>query len=93
MFERLGALAVRRRLWVLALTLLGVIAAGAVGGGAIDSLSNGGYTDPDSESARAATMLDERFGQGQPTLNRRTPISLARASSMPMSSSAWRTSR
>jgi RND superfamily putative drug exporter len=67
MFERLGALAVRRRLWILALTLLGVIGAGMIGSGVHDHLSSGGYTDPDSESARAATMLDERFGQGQPT--------------------------
>jgi RND superfamily putative drug exporter len=68
MFERLGALAVRRRLWILALTVLGVIVAGAIGSGVADHLSSSGYTDPDSESERAATVLDERFGQGQPTL-------------------------
>jgi RND superfamily putative drug exporter len=68
MFERLGVLAVRRRLWILALTVLGVIVAGAIGSGVEEHLSGGGYTDPDSEAERAAKMLDERFGQGQPTL-------------------------
>ncbi|GAA1266477.1 hypothetical protein GCM10009609_32040 [Pseudonocardia aurantiaca] len=67
MFERLGALAVRRRLWILAVTVLGVIVAGMIGSGVADQLSTGGYTDPDSESARAEKMLDQRFGQGQPT--------------------------
>lgn len=67
MFERLGLLATRRRWWILALTVLGVIAAAVIGSGVVDKLSTGGYTDPDSESARAVTMLDERFGQGQPT--------------------------
>ena len=67
MFERLGMLAVRRRLWIIALTVLGVTVAGVIGSGVAGQLATGGYTDPDSESARAATLLDQRFGQGQPT--------------------------
>jgi RND superfamily putative drug exporter len=67
MFERLGVLAVRRRLWILALTVLRVIAAGAIGSGVEEHLSGSGYTDPDSEAERAATMLEQRFDQGQPT--------------------------
>jgi RND superfamily putative drug exporter len=39
-----------------------------LGAGVFDRLSTGGFQDPDAESTRAADLLDERFGQGDPNL-------------------------
>jgi RND superfamily putative drug exporter len=68
MFEKLGRLAVRRRKGVIALTVLFLVAAGALGGGVADKLSGGGFEDPDAESTVAADVLDREFGQQSPNL-------------------------
>lgn len=60
-FDRLGALAVRRHRLVLVLALVGVIAAAVVGGGVFSRLSSGGFNDPGSDSARAAQQLVDTF--------------------------------
>src|SRR5918999_6452723 len=65
-FSRLGSFAVRRRRLVLALTALFFVVAAVLGGGVFDKLSTGGFQDPDAESTRAADLLEERFGQGDP---------------------------
>ncbi|GIJ70535.1 MMPL family transporter [Virgisporangium ochraceum] len=57
MFTSIGRLTVRRRRLVLALTVLFVVVAGALGSGLFGSLGGGGFTDPDAESARAAAFL------------------------------------
>jgi RND superfamily putative drug exporter len=57
MFTSIGRLTVRRRRLVLALTVLFVLVAGAVGSGLFGMLGGGGFTDPDAESARAAAFL------------------------------------
>jgi RND superfamily putative drug exporter len=67
-FTRLGSFAVRRRRLVLALTLAFFVAAAALGAGVFDKLSTGGFQDPEAESTRAAELLDDRFGQGDPNL-------------------------
>src|SRR5918998_6310317 len=67
-FSRLGSFAVRRRRVVLALTGLFFVAAAVLGAGVFDRLSTGGFQDPDAESTRAADLLDDRYGQGDPNL-------------------------
>nr|MDT0661430.1 MMPL family transporter [Micromonospora sp. DSM 115978] len=68
MFTTLGRLVVRRTKLVLfgsfvvfALTVL-------LGGGVFNSLSTGGFDDPDSDSARATALLTEEFGAGTPNI-------------------------
>src|SRR5919106_1124929 len=68
MLERLGRFLVRRRWAVLAATLVAVVLAGAFGGGAITRLKSGGFEDPEAESTRAAEVLEEEFGVGNPNL-------------------------
>src|SRR5258707_8058423 len=58
---RLAIVAPRRTLAVAALLL---VAAGIFGIPVAKSLSAGGFQDPTSESARAATILTDKFGQG-----------------------------
>jgi RND superfamily putative drug exporter len=64
----LGKLVTRRRWWVLGLALVFLPVAGLLGGGVEKRLSSGGFTDPSSESARAAEILDRRFSAGTPNL-------------------------
>jgi RND superfamily putative drug exporter len=68
MLERLGRFAVRRRRRILIGTVVGVILAGAFGGSVIGNLSNGGFTDPRSDSQRAEDALDQVFHAGNPNL-------------------------
>ena len=68
MFTRLGSFAVRRRRAVLVLTGLFFVLAVVFGSGVFDKLSTGGFQDPEAESTRAADLLEERFGQGDPNL-------------------------
>src|SRR5687767_9191408 len=68
MLSRVGRFAVRRRRWVLVGTLIGVVAAGALGGGVFNRLSGGGFDDPGSPSTRAEVLLEEVFGTGDPNL-------------------------
>jgi putative drug exporter of the RND superfamily len=68
MLERLAAGVVRRRLLVLAVTAVLVVAAGVFGSGVFGAVKVGGFTNPDAESSRAARLLTERFGQGNPNL-------------------------
>jgi RND superfamily putative drug exporter len=68
MLGRLGHFTVRRRRWVLAGTLIGFLAAGALGGGVFDRLSGGGFSDPAAESSLGADRLDDVFGAGDPNV-------------------------
>jgi trehalose monomycolate/heme transporter len=62
MMERWGAFVARRALAILLAGLALVIGAGAYGFGVFDHLAQGGFDDPDSESARELTMERETFG-------------------------------
>jgi putative drug exporter of the RND superfamily len=68
MLERLGRFLLRRRWAVLAATVAAVVAAGVFGGGAVTRLKSGGFDDPAAESTRAAKVLREEFGVGDPNL-------------------------
>lgn len=68
MFERFGHTLVRRRRAVLALFIVLLIAGGVSGGLLIPRLSTGGYSDPASESAKAAAYLTSTFHAKDPAL-------------------------
>lgn len=68
MFTRLGYFTVRRRHYVLVLSVMGLILAGILGSGVFDRLLSGGFDDPTSESTRAEEILEERFGTGAPDI-------------------------
>ncbi|HEX9410892.1 MAG TPA: MMPL family transporter [Actinomycetota bacterium] len=68
MLEWLGRFTVRRRRWILIGTIIGVMLAGAFGGSVVQRLSNGGFTDPHSESERAEAILNRVFHAGNPNL-------------------------
>jgi len=64
----LGRLVTRRKWWVLGVALAFLPIAGLLGGSVEQRLSSGGFTDPASEAARAAELLEARFAAGTPNL-------------------------
>ena len=62
MMERWGALVARRALAILLAGIALAVAAGAYGLGVFDDLAQGGFDDPDSESARELALERETFG-------------------------------
>ena len=68
MFERLGRAIVQRRARVLVIFLVTFISAGAIGSLAFGRLDSGGYTNPNSESAKAYKYLQENFNIEDPAV-------------------------
>jgi len=68
MFEKLGRVLVRRRKSVLAGFVLAVIAAGVIGSLVFARLEGGGYSDPGSDSWKAATYLTDTFKVKDPAI-------------------------
>ena len=68
MFGKLAWFTVRRRRWVLAASVVFVVAAVGLGAGAFGVLKGGGFDDPGAESSRAADALDEVFDTGEPNV-------------------------
>ena len=64
LFTRLGRVTVARRRGILVSAVLFVIVAGVLGGGVVARLSSGGFDDPASDSAKAATALTDQFHAG-----------------------------
>ena len=62
MMERWGAFVARRALAILLAGIALVVAAGAYGFGVFDALAQGGFDDPDSESARELALERDTFG-------------------------------
>ncbi|AXK32593.1 MMPL family transporter [Streptomyces armeniacus] len=62
MLHRIAELALRRARALLLLTLVAVVAMGAVGFGAFGKLQAGGFEDPDAPSSRAQKLIDDKFG-------------------------------
>jgi putative drug exporter of the RND superfamily len=67
-FERLGHFIVKRSKRVLILFTLGILLAGGIGSLAFGKLDSGGYSDLNSESAKAATYLSEKFKVEEPVV-------------------------
>ena len=68
MFEKLGHAVVHRRKAVLALFIVFLIGFGAMAGLAIPRLSGGGYSNPNSDSAKASTYLTNTFHVKDPAV-------------------------
>ncbi len=68
MFEKLGHAVVHRRKAVLALFIVFLIGFGAMAGLAIPHLSGGGYSNPNSDSAKASTYLTNTFHVKDPAV-------------------------
>ena len=66
MFEKLGAFIVAHKKSVLVLFILLTLAAGGIGSLAFGKLDSGGYSDPNSESAKATTYIIEKFKVQEP---------------------------
>ncbi|MCB0909055.1 MAG: MMPL family transporter, partial [Nocardioidaceae bacterium] len=62
-FQRLGRLIHRRRIIVLVLAAAFIAAAGLWGTSVFGRLQTGGFEDPDSESSRAVTALEQDLGR------------------------------
>lgn len=65
-FLRLGHLVARRRVAVLISTAIGVVVSLVIGLQAISQLSSGGYSDPNSDSAKVWEYIRETFDARQP---------------------------
>jgi len=68
MFEKLGHLAVRRRKAVLAVFVIAIIGFGVMAGLAVPRLSGGGYSNPGSDAAKAASYLHDTFHVKDPAV-------------------------
>lgn len=66
MFETLGRFIVHRKKAVLVLFLLGTLVAGGIGSLAFGKLDSGGYSDMNSESAKANDYIMNRFKVQEP---------------------------
>ena len=66
MFEKLGKFIVKRSKIVLLVFILATIVAGSVGSLAFGRLDSGGYSDLNSESAKAAKYVVDVFGAEEP---------------------------
>ncbi len=68
MLTRLALFTVRKRRWVLSVTVLFLLASIGLGTGAFGVLKTAGFDDPSSESARAEALLEKHFGGGEPNV-------------------------
>jgi putative drug exporter of the RND superfamily len=67
-FEKLGHLTVRRRKSVLAIFILLLVAFGVLASLAVPRLSGGGYSNPNSDAAKASTYLRDTFQVKDPAV-------------------------
>lgn len=65
---RWASIVVARKWWVLAVVLIAAVVAGTWGTGVFSKLSQGGYTDPGSESAQVSKIVDDNFGRQDPDI-------------------------
>jgi uncharacterized membrane protein YdfJ with MMPL/SSD domain len=65
MFTRWGGFVYRRRRWIALVAIVIAAGFGSLAAGASANLSNGGWLDPSSESAKVADRLESDFGGGR----------------------------
>ena len=68
MFEKLGHLTVRRRKSVLAIFIVLLVAFGVMASLAVPRLSGGGYSNPNSDAAKASKYLRDTFHVKDPAV-------------------------
>jgi RND superfamily putative drug exporter len=68
MFERLGHMIARKKKVVLSLFLLATVLAGGIGSQVFARFDTGGYSDPNSDSAKVWDYLDETFKAKDPSV-------------------------
>ncbi|MFY8023521.1 MAG: MMPL family transporter [Candidatus Nanopelagicaceae bacterium] len=68
MFERLGHLIAKRKKAVLSLFLLATVLAGGIGSQVFSRFDSGGYSDPNSDSAKVWEYLDKTFKVKDPAI-------------------------
>ncbi|MFE3290066.1 MMPL family transporter [Rhodococcus sp. NPDC059234] len=66
--SRWASFVASRKWWVLVLAVLAVLVSGLWGLGVFGKLSQGGYFDPNSESARVSLLIDDKLGQQSPDI-------------------------
>ncbi|MBV9088765.1 MAG: MMPL family transporter [Mycobacteriaceae bacterium] len=64
MLQRIAGMAIAAPRQILAVAALVMVAAGLLGVPVANSLSAGGFQDPNAESSKAARQLTDKFGQG-----------------------------
>ena len=68
MFNKLGSLIVAKSKLIFAIYLIAVILAGGIGSAVFGKLDSGGYSDPNSDSAKAFTYLTDVFKVKDPAV-------------------------
>ncbi|MCF8535158.1 MAG: MMPL family transporter, partial [Candidatus Nanopelagicaceae bacterium] len=68
MFEKLGHLVVRRRKSMMALFIIGILAAGAISSLVFNRLDSGGYSNPQSDSYKVYEYLNEELKIADPNI-------------------------
>ena len=68
MFEKLGWIIVTRKKIILPLFLIAILASGAVGSSVFGKLDSGGYSDPNSDSAKVFEYLTDDFKVKDPAV-------------------------
>ena len=68
MFEKLGSAVVRRKKFIFALFVAAVIASGGIGSAVFGKLESGGYSDLNSDSAKAFEYLTDVFKVKEPVV-------------------------
>lgn len=68
MYESLAGFTIRRRWWIVAVTVVLLLAGGLFGVAGVERLAGGGLTDPSSESTKATEVLTDKFNGGSANL-------------------------
>ena len=68
MFEKLGELIVKRKKLIFSLFIVSILSAGAIGSSAFGKLESGGYSDLNSDSAKAFEYVTDVFKVKEPAV-------------------------
>ena len=68
MFERLGHFSYRRRKAAVILFVIGILAAGGIGSSVFNRLDSGGYSNPNSDSYKVYTYINDTLKITDPTI-------------------------